>query len=62
MQTVATVGVDLAKQVFHVYGAAKLEGLTMLREWYLSLEQSPEVLLEQEVVRNWEPREVKIGA
>jgi UDP-glucose 4-epimerase len=30
------------------------DGLTRLREWYLSLGQSPEDLLAQEVVRNWE--------
>jgi UDP-glucose 4-epimerase len=30
------------------------EGLTKLRDWYLSLNQSPETLLEQEIVRNWE--------
>lgn len=30
------------------------EGLTRLRDWYLSLGQSPEVLLEREIVRNWE--------
>jgi UDP-glucose 4-epimerase len=30
------------------------EGLTRLRDWYLSLGRSPEMLLEQEVVRNWE--------
>jgi UDP-glucose 4-epimerase len=30
------------------------EGLTMLRDWYLALGQPPEVLLEQETVRNWE--------
>ena len=30
------------------------EGLNKLRDWYLSLGQSPEVLLEQEIVRNWE--------
>ena len=35
------------------------EGLARLREWYLSLGQPPEVLLEQEIVRNWEPMEVK---
>lgn len=29
------------------------EGLHHLREWYLSLEQPPERLLEQEIVRNW---------
>jgi UDP-glucose 4-epimerase len=31
------------------------EGLVKLRDWYLSLGQPPEVLLEQEIVRNWEP-------
>ena len=31
------------------------EGLTRLRDWYLSLGQSPQELLEQEIVRNWEP-------
>jgi UDP-glucose 4-epimerase len=30
------------------------EGLAYLRDWYLSLGQSPEALLEGEVVRNWE--------
>jgi UDP-glucose 4-epimerase len=30
------------------------DGLTRLREWYLGLDQSPEDLLAQEVVRNWE--------
>jgi UDP-glucose 4-epimerase len=34
------------------------EGLTKLRDWYLSLKQPPEVLLEQETVRNWELRQV----
>jgi UDP-glucose 4-epimerase len=32
------------------------EGLTRLRDWYVSLGQPPEVLLEQEVVHNWEIR------
>lgn len=31
------------------------EGLIDLRDWYLNLGQSPETLLEQEVVHNWEP-------
>jgi UDP-glucose 4-epimerase len=31
-------------------------GLNKLKEWYKSLGQSPEVLLEQEIVRNWEPK------
>ena len=33
------------------------EGLTRLRDWYRSRGESPEALLRQEVVRNWEPRE-----
>jgi UDP-glucose 4-epimerase len=31
-----------------------LEGLSKLREWYVGLQQSPEVLLEQETVQNWQ--------
>jgi UDP-glucose 4-epimerase len=34
------------------------DGLARLRDWYLSQGKSPEKLLEQEVVRNWEPRDV----
>lgn len=34
------------------------EGIAQLRDWYLSQEESPEQLLEREVVRNWEPQEV----
>ncbi|MDA8189363.1 MAG: SDR family NAD(P)-dependent oxidoreductase [Dehalococcoidales bacterium] len=30
------------------------EGLTMLRDWYMSCETAPDVLLEQEITRNWE--------
>lgn len=30
------------------------EGLTKLRQWYLSLNKSPELLLKQETIRNWE--------
>ena len=30
------------------------EGLKNLRDWYLSLGQSPQALLEREIVRNWE--------
>jgi len=30
------------------------EGLVKLRNWYLSLGKSPEVLLENEIVRNWD--------
>lgn len=33
------------------------EGLAHLRDWYRSLGQSPEKLLENEIVRNWEPDE-----
>lgn len=31
------------------------EGLVNLRNWYINLGQSPETLLDQEVVHNWEP-------
>jgi UDP-glucose 4-epimerase len=37
------------------------DGLTRLRDWYLSLGQPPEKLLEREIVHNWEPNEVKTG-
>jgi len=30
------------------------EGLARLKDWYVSLGLPPEVLLEQEAVRNWE--------
>jgi UDP-glucose 4-epimerase len=30
------------------------EGLIELKNWYLSLEKSPEILLENEIVRNWD--------
>jgi nucleoside-diphosphate-sugar epimerase len=33
------------------------EGLARLRDWYLSLGQSPEELLQAEVVRSWEHQE-----
>lgn len=33
------------------------DGLTRLRDWYLGLGKSPEVLLQDEVVRNWERQE-----
>ena len=36
-------------------------GLVRLRDWYLSLKQPPEVLLAQEIVRNWEPGEGRHG-
>lgn len=35
------------------------EGLIKLRNWYLRLEQSPELLLENELVRNWDIARVK---
>ena len=41
---------------------ALADGLTRLRDWYLSLGKSPEQLLEEEVVRNWEPRDVPAHA
>jgi UDP-glucose 4-epimerase len=31
-----------------------LEGLTKLKEWYLNMEVSPEMLLEQELAYNWQ--------
>jgi UDP-glucose 4-epimerase len=34
------------------------EGLSRLRDWYLSLGQPPEVLLKQEILHNWDSREV----
>ena len=34
-----------------------VEGLKKLRDWYLSLDQSPEVLLENEITHNWQTRE-----
>ncbi|HXJ89991.1 MAG TPA: SDR family NAD(P)-dependent oxidoreductase [Candidatus Binatia bacterium] len=36
------------------------EGLARLRDWYTSQGKSPVELLEEEVVRNWEPRSVPI--
>ncbi len=33
------------------------EGLARLRDWYLSLGKSPQELLQDEVVRNWEAQE-----
>lgn len=35
------------------------DALTRLKDWYQSLGQSPETLLEQEIVRSWEPTEVR---
>jgi UDP-glucose 4-epimerase len=35
------------------------EGLIKLRNWYLHLGQSPELLLENEFVRNWDIARVK---
>jgi UDP-glucose 4-epimerase len=38
------------------------DGLARLRDWYLSQGESPEKLLEREVVRNWELRDVPAHA
>jgi UDP-glucose 4-epimerase len=38
------------------------DGIARLRDWYRNQEKSPEELLEQEVVRNWEPRDVPTHA
>ncbi len=37
------------------------EGLARLKAWYESTGQSPDKLLEQEIVRNWEKQEIKGG-
>ncbi len=34
------------------------EGLSRLKDWYATLGKSPAELLEQELVRNWEPQEI----
>jgi UDP-glucose 4-epimerase len=34
------------------------EGILRLRDWYASQEKSPQQLLEQEIIRNWEPQDV----
>jgi len=33
------------------------EGLQKLKDWYLSLGQSPQALLEKEIIYNWQPQE-----
>jgi UDP-glucose 4-epimerase len=38
------------------------DGLIKLRDWYLSLDESPEELLEEEIVRNWEPLKPPVHA
>jgi len=38
------------------------DGIALLRDWYGSQGKSPEELLEHEVVRNWEPRDVPTHA
>ena len=39
-----------------------LDGISSLRDWYMSQGKSPEELLEREVVRNWEPVNVATHA
>jgi len=39
-----------------------IDGIGRLRDWYMSQKKSPEELLEQEVVRNWEPQDVPTHA
>ena len=52
-----------ARQLFGFEPKVTLrEGLVNWREWYLSLGQSLEVVLEHEIVRNWEASEVKTSA
>jgi UDP-glucose 4-epimerase len=52
-----------AKNLLHFAPTVALrDGITQLRDWYTSQGKSPEELLEQEVVRNWEPRDIPIHA
>ena len=52
-----------AKTLFGFQPSVALhDGLARLRDWYQSQGKSPEELLEQEVVRNWEPRDVPTHA
>ncbi len=37
------------------------EGLKKLKEWYMGTGQSPEVLLKNEIVHNWQPQEKRHG-
>ena len=39
-----------------------IDGIGRLRDWYMSQKKSPEELLKQEVVRNWEPQDVPTHA
>lgn len=39
-----------------------LDGIGRLRDWYMSQKKSPEELLDQEVVRNWEPQDIPTHA
>ena len=48
-----------AKQLLNFEPTLALrDGIARLRDWYTSQGKSPEELLENEVVRNWEPRDV----
>jgi len=48
-----------AKRVLHFEPTVALrDGIARLRDWYVSQGKSPEELLQQEIVRNWEPRDV----
>jgi UDP-glucose 4-epimerase len=38
------------------------DGLARLLDWYKKQGKSPEELLQQEVVRNWEPRDIPTHA
>ena len=52
-----------ARRLLHFEPAVSLrDGLARLRDWYLSQGESPEKLLEREVIRNWEPRDVPAHA
>jgi UDP-glucose 4-epimerase len=52
-----------ARKLLHFEPTVTLrDGLTRLRDWYSAQGKSPEELLQQEVVRNWEPRDVPTHA
>jgi len=52
-----------AKKLLHFESTVALhDGIARLRDWYTSQGKSPEELLQHEVVRNWEPRDVPTHA
>ena len=52
-----------ARKLFQFQPSVGLrDGLAQIRDWYASQGKSPEELLEEEVLRNWEGRVVPIHA